>query len=86
MDYEYLAEPAQPEPGKRELTIGQQVAARLCVVLAGDLDSHSTRAEQHTAALLRLCADAIERGYEAELVRRAREWRRDVEQMGAEQL
>lgn len=64
-------------PG-RELSVGQRVAYRLCNGLAADLD-RGQHAEQHTAALLRLCADAIERGYEGELVALAGAWRRERE-------
>lgn len=67
-------------PG-RELTTAQRVAHRLCKGLAADMD-RGTHAEQHTAALLRLCADAIEHGYEAELVALAGAWRLERERHG----
>ena len=70
----------EQRPG-RELTTAQRGAHRLCKGRATDLD-RGTHAEQHTAALLRLCADAIEHGYEAELVALAGAWRREVERPG----
>lgn len=48
-------------------------------ILAGDMDTNGTTAKQHTAALLTIARDAIEHGYEAELVALARAWRREVE-------
>lgn len=62
----------------RELTTAQRVAHRLCKGLATDLDRGPVT-EQHTAALLRLCADAIERGYEGELVALVGAWRLERE-------
>lgn len=61
-----------------DLTPQQRVAKHLCMGIANDLARGST-AEQHTAALLRLVVDAVERGYEAELVVVAREWRMERE-------
>lgn len=83
MEYEYLT-PAQSEPSpRRELTIGQQIAVHMCNVLADDLDTHhASRTDQDTAAILHLVADAIERGYEADLVAMVRTWRMQREREG----
>lgn len=62
----------------RELSVGQRVAHRLCNGLAADLD-RGQHAEQHTASLLRMCADAIQHGYEGELVALVVAWRRERE-------
>lgn len=65
-------------PTPRECTPRQRSMIAILAYLARDLGS-GTLAEQHTAAMLRLAADAIERGYEAQLVALARGWRREVE-------
>lgn len=62
----------------RNLTSRQRVTTYIAATLANDLDRGSV-AEQHTAALLRLVADAVERKVEAELVRVGREWARQRE-------
>jgi hypothetical protein len=62
----------------RELTSKQRVSLRLMEGSIRQLEQGTT-AEQHTSALLRLAMDAIERGYEAQLVALARGWRREVE-------
>jgi hypothetical protein len=67
-----------PLVAPRELTVGQRVAFRLCVGFANDLE-RGTVADQYTAALLRVVADAIEHDYEAELVALVRAWRRERE-------
>lgn len=60
-------------PGVRNLTPRQRVCFYLFNSLANDLD-RGTIEEQHTAAVLRLAADAVSRGYDGELVRAMREW------------
>lgn len=64
----------------------QRFVQRMINTYANDLE-RGERREQKTAALLHLVADAIERGYEAELVALARGWRlereRDTENPGA---
>lgn len=55
------------------LTPRQRVCFYLFNSLANDLE-RGTVEEQHTAALLRLAADAVSRGYDGELVRAMREW------------
>lgn len=60
------------------LTPQQRMVVRVTSSIARDLD-RGTKAEQHTAALLRLVADAVERGYEAELTVVIREWARERE-------
>jgi len=59
---------------RRELTSQQRVIVRLMEGSIRMLE-RGTVAEQQTAALLRLCADAIERDYDAGLVAVGREWR-----------
>lgn len=62
------------------LTSRQRVVGYLARSLGNDLRFGST-AEQQTAALLDLVADAVEHGYEAEMVALVRAWRleREVE-------
>lgn len=73
--------PGAPAPPKHSITWRQRNLAEVMVLLANDLDSNGTRAEQHTAALLRLVADAIERQSEAEAVALLRAWRLEQERM-----
>lgn len=72
-----MAEQAQGTTS-HELTPRQRVVVHLAGSLANDLD-RGNRAEQHTAALLRLVADAVSRSYAGELVVVAREWARERE-------
>ena len=55
------------------LTPRQRVAVYLFNGLGNDMTT-GTIEEQHTAALLKLCTDAVSRGYDGELVRAMREW------------
>lgn len=63
-----------PETQVRALTPRQRMVVHLTTGIANDLD-RGTVAEQHTAALLRLCADAVSHGYEPGLVVAGRAWR-----------
>jgi len=63
-----------PNPTARELTGRQRNTIVIARAIANDMDANGTREEQHSAALLRLVVDAVERGYQAELVRYARKW------------
>lgn len=68
----------------RELTSKQRVAVHLMEGSIRQLEQ-GTQADQWTAALLTLACDSIFEGYEAELVRMARGWRRELETgVGAE--
>lgn len=60
----------------RELTPRQRVGVHLFRGLGNDM-STGTIDEQHTAALLQLCCDAVERGYAGELVALVRAWARE---------
>lgn len=60
----------------RELTPRQRNVVVIMRTIANDMDINGAVAEQHTAALLRLACDAVDRGYEADLVTLARAWRR----------
>lgn len=82
MDYEYITDHAEPEPialRLGHLTSQQRVAVHLVEGSIAQLQG-GTRHEQWTAALLTIACDAIDRGYEAELVALVRAWRREVEQ------
>lgn len=61
-----------------QLTARQRMVAYLSSSIATDMD-RGTLSEQHTAALLRVVADAVTCGYERELVALAGAWRREVE-------
>lgn len=80
-DYEYVFEGKEPpeQPPARELTSRQRACLYMLNHVANDLDGGQSRAEQHTASLLRIAADALKYDYEAELVALARAWRREVE-------
>lgn len=56
-----------------DLTPRQRMVVHICNGIGNDMQ-FGTTAEQHTAALLRLCADATSRGYAGELVAAMREW------------
>lgn len=74
-----VADPLYPPPlPLAHLTSQQRMVVYVLSGIANDLD-RGTKGEQHTAALLRLAADAVERTYEAELVALARAWRRERE-------
>lgn len=75
-EIEYIT-PATPT--RRRLTPRQSNLVAICISISNDMNTSRNRAEHHTAALLRLVADATELGYEAELVALARAWRREVE-------
>lgn len=77
-----LGEHNAQTPAGAQLTSRQRNTVVINRGIANDMDRGGTTAEHHTAALLRLVVDAIERGYEAELVRVAREWRAEVEAEG----
>lgn len=66
----------------RELTRRQRNLIAVATSIANDLDLNGTRDEQHTAALLRLMADAVARGYQGELVALVRAWRLEREGEG----
>lgn len=68
-----------PQPTRRKLTPRQSNLIGVLITISNDMNTSHNRAEHHTAALLRLVADATELGYEAELVALARAWRREVE-------
>lgn len=63
------------------LTEKQQLAVHLMRGSIGTLQAGS-RAEQWTAAMLTVACDAVERGYEAELVALVRAWRLEREREG----
>jgi hypothetical protein len=69
-------------PARTQMTSRQRNTMVICKSLANDMGINGTVAEHHTAALLQLVADALVRGYEAELVRVARAWRRELEAEG----
>lgn len=60
-------------PSYPDLTPRQRMTVRSLNGIGNDM-STGTVEEQHTAALLRLAADAIGRGYAGELVAAMREW------------
>lgn len=62
----------------RELTPRQRVGVHLFRGLGNDM-STGTIDEQHTAALLQIACDAVERGYAGELVALVRAWARERE-------
>ena len=67
-------QPTEPTPTPyADLTPRQRMTVRLLNGLSNDMGT-GTVEEQHTAALLRLAADAIGRGYAGELVQAMREW------------
>lgn len=71
----------QVDKPARDLTPRQRLALYLFRGLSNDMSTGSV-SEQHTAALLALACDAVERGYEGELVRVGREWAREREGQG----
>jgi hypothetical protein len=66
-----------------DLTPRQRMVVYLFSKLSDDMQT-GTVEEQHTAALLRLVADAVSRGYAGELVRVGREWRAAREKLEGE--
>lgn len=73
MNDEQPTEPATPPTPYPDLTPRQRMTVRLLNGIGNDMGT-GTVEEQHTAALLRLSADAIGRGYAGELVAAMREW------------
>lgn len=73
MNDEQATEPTVLPSPHPDLTPRQRVVAYLARNLSNDLQT-GTVAEQHTAALLALVADAVTRGYEAGLVELVRKW------------
>jgi hypothetical protein len=68
-------------PSGPQMTSRQRLVRYLATGLANDLE-RGTESEQWTAALLHIVVDAVEHGDEAELVRLARAWRRELEGEG----
>lgn len=80
-----INELAIPEPRPdplAHLTTDQRVIVRLMRHSADKMDRSLDTAEQHTAALLRLAADAVVRQYENVLVAVAVAWGREREGKG----
>lgn len=73
MSDEQSTEPTTPPTAYPDLTPRQRMTVRLLNGIGNDMGTGTTE-EQHTAALLRLAADAVSRGYAGELVAAMREW------------
>lgn len=73
MNDEQPTEPATPPTPYPDLTPRQRMTVRLLNGIGNDMGT-GTMEEQHTAALLRLCADAVGCGQEWATVLMVRHW------------